>query len=59
MKKNQDVRQAVEAAKIRYWQLADALEMSPQKLSTTLRHELDEKTKSQYIAAIERAKNEE
>lgn len=55
-KTNQDVRDAIIAAGIYQWQIADQLGMNEATLSRKLRYELKEEEKKAVYAAIEEVK---
>lgn len=58
-KTNQDVRDAIIAAGIYQWQIADQLGMNEATLSRKLRYELKEEEKKAVYAAIEEVKKGE
>ena len=52
VKANQDIRKAIADAGVRQWMIADALDMSEQKLCKKLRYELPLAEKRKVLAAI-------
>lgn len=56
--KNQEIRNAIRSAGVRQWQVAEAMGLREDTLSRKLRHELNEESKQEVLAAIERAKAE-
>lgn len=56
MKRNYDVRNAIEEAELRYWQVADAFGMHEGNFSRLLRKELDDDTKIRLLAIIGKLK---
>lgn len=56
--KNQEIRKAIRSAGVRQWQVAEAMGLREDTLSRKLRHELNEESKQEVLAAIERAKAE-
>lgn len=58
MKKNIDVRKAIEDANVRYWQVAEKLGISDGNFSRKLRKELPSKDKQKIFQAIEEIKQE-
>ena len=56
--KNQEIRKAIRFAGVRQWQVAEAMGLREDTLSRKLRHELNEESKQEVLAAIERAKAE-
>lgn len=57
-KKNPDVRKAIEAAGLRYWQVAQALEVHEGNFCRLLRRELDDAIKAKILLIIEELKKE-
>lgn len=53
---NQEIRKVIKDSKVRYWQVADALEIAPNTLTLWLRHELEPDKKQLVMDAIERCK---
>lgn len=49
---NQKVREAIKTSGLKYWQVADLLEISPSWLSVKLRHELTDKEAQKIIRTI-------
>lgn len=53
MKANQDIRKAVKSKNIKWWQIAEYLEIHESALSRKLRHELSDEEKAKIYAIIE------
>ena len=56
---NEDIRKAISEAKVKYWQVADALGMTDGGFSRKLRNELSTKEKERVFRAIKEAAAEE
>ena len=52
MKANSEIRDALEAADIKYWELASQLRISPSTLTVWLRHELPSERKRLVLNAV-------
>lgn len=52
MESNKNVRKAIRIAGVKYWQVADALKISPYTLSVKLRHELPAEEQKNIVEAI-------
>lgn len=55
---NKEIRAAISDAKLKYWQVADALSMSDGAFSRKLRKELTAEEKETVLQAIRRLKEE-
>ena len=55
---NTDIRQAIIESGLKYWQVADALNVADSTFTKWLRKELDPEKKAVVLKAIERLKNE-
>lgn len=53
---NKDIRQAIKAAGLRHWQIADIYGLTDGNFSRLLRKELDQEKKEAVFSAIEEAK---
>ena len=49
---NLDLRNALKAAGLKQWQVAEALQIRESNLSIMLRHELDQETKSRILGVV-------
>ncbi|USL33989.1 hypothetical protein [Priestia megaterium] len=58
MENNKDIRNAIRAAKLKQWQVADMYGLSEGNFSRILRKELSLKKKEEIFTAIEKAKKE-
>lgn len=56
--KNIDIRQAIEKAGIKYWQVAEKLNLNDGNFSRKLRKELSAEEKDKIFKIIEEIKNE-
>lgn len=52
MESNKNLRKAIRIAGVKYWQVADALKISPYTLSVKLRHELPAEEQKNIVEAI-------
>lgn len=55
---NKDIREAISAAGLRYWQVAEAYGCTDGNFSRKLRKELPEEEKNKIFEAIKRLKQE-
>lgn len=55
---NIDIRQAIIESGLKYWQVADALNVSDGTFTKWLRKELDSEKKAVVMAAIEKLRSE-
>ena len=53
---NKEIRTAITAAGVRYWQIADVLQVHENTLYRLLRHELTGEKRQRVLAAIAHAK---
>ena len=53
---NLHIRKAIKEAGVRHYEVADALEISEATMVKLLRRQLDEKTNSRVLSAIEKAR---
>lgn len=51
---NKTIRDAIRIADLKHWEVADALNITPQTLCMWLRHELPEEKKQKILSAIEK-----
>lgn len=49
---NFEVRQAISAAMVKHWQVADKLGICPEHFSRMLRYEVSEEKKNEILAAV-------
>lgn len=54
---NTDIRQAITDSGLKYWQVADALNVADSTFTKWLRKELDPEKKAAVMEAIEKLKN--
>lgn len=53
MKANQDIRETLKDAKVKWWQVAEYLEIHDSALSRKLRHELSSEEKAKIVEIID------
>lgn len=58
MGRNKDIREAIQAAGVRHWQIAERLGIREETLSRSLRKELPPEEKAKIFAIIEELKGE-
>jgi len=55
---NEDIRKAIKQCGIKYWQLADILNISEATITRMLRHELCKEEKNKILSILENYKKE-